>query len=59
VAKGIISALEKIEVKLPGVIRLAGTNAKEASELLAKSKMNFTVADSLQDAAEKVVNLLN
>lgn len=59
VAKGIISALEKIDVKLPVVIRLAGTNAKEASELLAKSKMNFTVAESLQDAAEKVVNLLN
>jgi succinyl-CoA synthetase beta subunit len=55
VARGIIAALEKVKVNIPVVIRLAGTNSEEAAELLEKSKMNFTVARSLKEAAEKIV----
>jgi len=55
VAQGVIEAARKIKIDIPIVIRLEGTNAREAAELLKQSKMNFVVAVSLQDAAEKVV----
>jgi succinyl-CoA synthetase beta subunit len=54
VAKGIILALEKVKVDVPIVVRLEGTNAKEGASLLADSDINFIVASSLADAAEKV-----
>ena len=55
VARGIIEAAKSIEIKVPMVVRLAGTNAEEAGQLLRESGMNFEVATSLQEAAEKVV----
>jgi succinyl-CoA synthetase beta subunit len=58
VAQGVIEAAKSIDVSIPIVIRLAGTNADEASEMLNKSDMDFIVADSLQDAAQKVVSAL-
>ncbi len=58
VAKGIIEAAKSIEIKVPMVIRLAGTNAEEAADLLEKSGMNFEVAQTLEEAARKVVNTL-
>jgi len=59
VAQGVIEAARKIKIDIPIVIRLEGTNAREAAELLKQSKMNFVVAVSLQDAAEKVVGTLS
>jgi len=59
VAQGVIDAADKIKNNLPVIVRLAGTNAAEAAELLKNSKLNFIVANSLQDAAEKVVAALN
>lgn len=58
VAQGVIDAVNEIDVKLPIIIRLEGTNAKEAGELLNKSGLNFEVAGSLQDAATKVTAVL-
>jgi succinyl-CoA synthetase beta subunit len=58
VAQGVINAVKEIKVEVPIVIRLEGTNAKEAGELLAKSKMNFEVATTLEDAANKVTAVL-
>ena len=58
VAQGVIEAAKSIDITIPIVIRLAGTNAEEASEMLNKSGMAFIVADSLQDAAQKVVGTL-
>ena len=55
VAQGVIDALSQIEVKIPIVIRLEGTNAKAASELLQESKYDFIVAGSLAHAAQLVV----
>ena len=55
VAQGVIAALAQIEVKIPVVIRLEGTNAQEASELLHDSEDDFIVASSLDDAAELAV----
>ena len=58
VAKGIIEAAESIDIKVPMVIRLAGTNSEEAAQMLKASHMNFEVASSLQEAAQKVVSLI-
>ncbi|MCF7921384.1 MAG: ADP-forming succinate--CoA ligase subunit beta [Candidatus Marinimicrobia bacterium] len=54
VAMGIIQALEQVKVDVPLVVRLAGTNAGEGAKLLADSDMDFIVATSLAEAAEKV-----
>ena len=59
VAQGVINAMETISVNVPVVIRLEGTNAKEASKLLEQSPLNFIVANSLSDAAEKAVAASN
>ena len=58
VAKGIIEAAKTIDITVPMVIRLEGTNATEAAELLQNSGMNFEVAQSLEEAARKVVGLI-
>jgi len=58
VAQGVINAVKEIKVEIPIVIRLEGTNAEEAGVLLNKSKMNFEVATTLQDAANKVTAVL-
>jgi len=57
VAQGVVGAVEKIEVKVPIVVRLEGTNSKEGAEILRKSGLAFTVAESFKDAAARVVAL--
>jgi len=59
VAEGIIAALETVPVEVPIVVRLEGTNATEARAILASSGRNFIVADSLADAANKVMTALD
>ncbi len=58
VARGVIEAVNSIDVNVPVVVRLEGTNAEEAAELLQNSELDFIVASSLQDAAKKVVEVL-
>ncbi len=58
VAKGIIEAAKTIDITVPMVVRLEGTNAGEAAELLQNSGMNFEVAQSLEEAAQKVVSVI-
>lgn len=58
VAAGVIEAAKKMEIRVPVVVRLEGTNAKEASEMLRNSRLNFIVADTFQDAAEKVTRAI-
>lgn len=55
VAKGVIEALETIDVNVPVVVRLQGTNAEEGREILRASDLEFIVAETLQDAAQKAV----
>lgn len=55
VAQGIIDALSDLDLDVPVVVRLEGTNAAEAAELLENSSLEFSVAKSLEDAAEKSV----
>jgi succinyl-CoA synthetase beta subunit len=58
VAQGVIEAANSIDINVPVVVRLEGTNAEEAAVLLEKSDIDFIVAKSLQDAAKKVVGAL-
>jgi succinyl-CoA synthetase beta subunit len=55
VAQGVIDAMESVEVNIPVVVRLEGTNAIEAAELLNDSTLEFLVANSFEDAAKKTV----
>ena len=59
VAEGIVQALEKIEIKVPLVIRLAGTNVEKGNKILQDSKINYIEANTLEDAANKAVAALN
>ena len=58
VAEGIVQALEKIEIKVPLVIRLAGTNVEKGNEILKNSNINYIAADTLEEAANKAVEAL-
>src|SRR5690606_39126686 len=55
IAEGIMVAVRKVGVEVPVVVRLEGTNAKQAREMLAGSGMALQPAESLTDAALKVV----
>lgn len=59
VAQGVIDAAKEMDVNVPIVVRLEGTNAKEAGLLLNESGLNFEVAGSLKEAAEKVTSVLS
>ncbi len=59
VAQGVIDAAKEMDINVPIVVRLEGTNAKEAGILLNDSGLNFEVAGSLKDAAEKVTSVLS
>ncbi|NQW30398.1 MAG: ADP-forming succinate--CoA ligase subunit beta [Ignavibacteria bacterium] len=58
VANGILQALEQVSVNVPVIVRLDGTNAVEAREILQKSGMDFLVAATLKDAADRVTEAL-
>ena len=58
VAEGVVQARRNIDVGVPIVVRLAGTNADVAAEMLENSELNFTVGHGLKDAAEKAVAAL-
>ena len=56
-AEGVINAVKELGVKVPIVIRMEGTNVEIGKKMLADSDLNFTTADGMKDAAEKVVAL--
>ncbi len=58
VANGVVQAAKNLQVQVPIVIRLAGTNAELAAEILKSSGLSFLVAGSLKDAAEKVTKAI-
>jgi succinyl-CoA synthetase beta subunit len=57
IAAGVVQAVQAVGVKLPVVVRLEGTNAVQARELLAASGLAITAAEDLTDAARKVIAL--
>ena len=56
-AQGVIAAVKELGVPVPIVIRMEGTNVEVGKRLLAESGMNFATADSMGEAATKVVQL--
>jgi succinyl-CoA synthetase beta subunit len=56
-ATGVVAAARELGFKIPVVVRMEGTNVKEGKQILLESGFNFTVADGMKDAAEKVVAL--
>ncbi len=54
IAEGVIAAAREMDVKVPLVVRLEGTNVALGKELLAKSGLSITPADDLADAAAKI-----
>jgi succinyl-CoA synthetase beta subunit len=59
VANGVIQAVKELDLNVPVVVRLQGTNAEEARVLLGESRLDLVPADTLEEAAEKVVELAN
>ena len=55
IAEGVITAVKNVGVKVPVVVRLEGTNAEKAREMLAASGLKVTAAADLTDAAQKAV----
>ncbi|MBT5489787.1 MAG: ADP-forming succinate--CoA ligase subunit beta [Halieaceae bacterium] len=55
IAEGVIGAVEEVGVEVPVVVRLEGNNAALGREVLANSGLNIEAAESLTDAAQKVV----
>src|SRR5436853_6239239 len=56
-ASGVVSAASELGIKIPVVVRMEGTNVELGQKILTESGFNFTVADGMKDAAEKVVRL--
>jgi succinyl-CoA synthetase beta subunit len=54
-ATGVVEAARTTKISLPVVLRLEGTNVEEGRRILKESGLNFVVAESMKDAAEKVV----
>ena len=57
-AQGVLRAVTTVNVQVPIVVRMEGTNVQEGQRLLAESGLNFVVAHDLEDAAQKVVQAL-
>jgi len=55
IATGVVEAVKQVGLNVPLVVRLEGTNVKEGKEIIAKSNLNVTSADDLDDAAQKIV----
>ncbi len=56
-ATGVVAAARELSVAVPIVVRMEGTNVELGRQILKESGLNFTVADGMRDAAEKVVKL--
>ena len=56
-ATGVVAAARELSVKVPIVVRMEGTNVDLGKKILVESGLNFTVADGMRDAADKVVKV--
>ena len=58
-AQGVIEAAKQVEVSVPILVRLEGTNVEQGRKMLADSGLNFVVGKDLSDAAGKIVEILS
>jgi len=56
-AEGVIAAVKDLGVSVPIVIRMEGTNVEQGKDMLQRSGLNFATADTMSEAADKVVAL--
>jgi succinyl-CoA synthetase beta subunit len=56
-ATGVVAAANELQLKVPIVVRMEGTNVKQGQEILRQSGLGFTIAEGMKDGAEKVVAL--
>jgi succinyl-CoA synthetase beta subunit len=56
-ASGVVAAARDLNLKLPVVVRMEGTNVEKGREILQESGLAFTVAEGMKDGAEKIVRL--
>jgi succinyl-CoA synthetase beta subunit len=56
-ATGVVAAAKDLQLKVPVVVRMEGTNVELGQKILRDSKLNFTIADGMKDGAQKVVSL--
>ncbi len=59
IAEGVIAAAKDVELSIPLVVRLEGTNVEKGKEIMANSGLDIIPADNLEDAAEKIVAAVN
>ena len=59
IARGIIAASQELNVAVPLVVRLEGTNVNEGKELLTNSGLDIVTAEDMGDGAKKIVALVN
>jgi succinyl-CoA synthetase beta subunit len=57
-AEGVVKAARKLEMNIPLVIRMKGTNVEEGKRILAESGLKYAAADSMEEGAEKVASFL-
>ena len=55
VAQGVVKAMQDLEIRVPVVVRLSGTNVEEGRRILEESSVSLITADTLAEAAEKSV----
>jgi succinyl-CoA synthetase beta subunit len=55
IAEGVVAAVKEVGLRVPLVVRLEGTNVALGKDIIAKSNLNVTSADDLDDAAQKIV----
>jgi succinyl-CoA synthetase beta subunit/malate-CoA ligase subunit beta len=58
IAKGLIQACNSLQIKVPLIVRLAGTNVEEGRKILAESGLSFITAENLDAAAAKAVAIV-
>jgi succinyl-CoA synthetase beta subunit len=56
-ATGVVAAAKDLQIKVPVVVRMEGTNVELGQKILRESGLNFTIADGMKDGAQKVVAL--
>ncbi len=59
IAEGVVEAVKKIEMKVPLIVRLSGTNVEQGRKIIADSGLPIITADTLSEAAEKAVQARN
>jgi len=57
-ANGVVEAVQSVDVQVPIIVRLEGTNVEQGREILQNSGLKFTVATDMRDAAQKVAALV-